>query len=119
MSVIHLSDANQLGRRATVADGEVTVRRGPSTSFRWSEIIVSIYDASGNEVTTVASGTISGKSVKTGTTRSEDFPTTPTINLATDSWSWKPELSTVKEFRFTAASLPTDHTYDITVSSWG
>lgn len=117
MSIITLS--SQLGRRATVADGAVVVRKGASTSLRVTEIIITVYDADGDQVTT-ATGTISGESQASTSDRWEAFPTTPTINLATDaSWVWSAESSTKRAFRFTAAGLPADHTFDIAVSSWG
>ena len=101
--------------KITEASGEIEVRRGASTSLRWSELTVSVFDAAGEPVQN-ATGILSGRAQKTGSGRPQNF--VETIDLATDNWSWLPELSTVQRFFFSIAGLNAGYTYQVTVNSW-
>ena len=101
--------------RTTEAQGEIEIRRGASTSLRWSEVTVNIFDGSGSEIDT-ATGTLTGRALKTGSGKPQTFE--ETINLATDNWSWLPELSTVQAFFFSISGLNAGYTYQITINSW-
>ena len=97
------------------SDSPITLDMGESTARRWSEVTIRVFDASGDAVTT-ATGTITAQAIKSGTDKPEDFNTT--INLATDDWSWLPELSTVRQFVFTVSGLNAGYTLQFTVNNW-
>ena len=103
------------GKISKEADGQIEIRRGTATSLRWSEITVNVFDANGEEVDE-ATGTLSGKALKTGSGKPQDFE--ENIDLSTDNWSWLPEMSTVRSFFFSISGLNTGYSYQITVSSW-
>ena len=103
------------GRR-TEASGELEIRRGADTLRPWSEISVSVFDAAGEPVTT-ATGVISGEVLKVGQGRRQ--PLTNTLNLDTDHWSYRAELSAVQRLFFTVSGLNAGYFYEITVASVG
>ena len=100
---------------STEADGEITVPLGRESGKRWHEITVRIFNASNQPVTT-ATGTLTAKALKSGTDKPEDFE--EEIDLSSDPWSWKPELSTVRAFMFTVTGLNAGYSYQITINNW-
>lgn len=96
-------------------DGEITVNLGPESGKRWHEITIRIFDDNNNRVTT-ATGTFTGKALKSGTDKEEEFA--ETIDLSSDPWSWKPELSSVRAFLFSVSGLNPNYTYQITINNW-
>ena len=99
----------------TEADGEITVSLGAESGKRWNEITVRVFDGSNNPVTT-ATGTLSAKAIKSGTDKPEDFE--ETIDLSSDPWSWRPEMSTVRAFIFSVSGLNAGYSYQITINNW-
>ena len=103
------------GPMATEAQGEIEIRRGASTALRWSEVTVNVFDGNGDEVDT-ATGTLTGKALKTGSGKAQDFE--ESIDFETDEWSWLPEMSTVQRFFFLVSGLNAGYSYQITINSW-
>ena len=101
--------------KTTEADGEIEIRRGSSTSLRWSEVTVRVCNSADEPVNT-ATGTLTGQVLKSGSGKRQNF--TETLNLATDDWSFLPELSTIQSFFFSVSGLNAGYTYQITVNSW-
>ena len=101
--------------RTTEAAGEIEIKRGTSTSLRWSEVTVRVFDASDAPVSE-ATGTLTGQVLKTGSGKRQDFQNP--LNLVSDDWSFTPELSTVRSFFFSISGLNAGYTYQITVNSW-
>ena len=98
------------------SDSPVTVTLGASTAQRWKEITLQVFDDRERPVNTGATGTVTGQAVKSGTNNPEDFE--ESIDLATDDWSWKPELSTVSEFIFGISGLNAGYTLQFTINNW-
>ena len=99
------------------SDGELEIDRGASTSLRWTEVTVNVFDATGAAAdTSMVTGILSGQVLKAGCGKREDF--NRAMNLATDDWSWKPELSTVQTFYFSISGLNSGYTYQVSVNSW-
>ena len=106
----------QSGRR-TESEGEIEIDRGASTSLRWTEVTVAVFDDSGDAADpSTVTGTLTGSVLKAGAGKREDF--NESIDLSSDPWSWKPELSTVQIFYFSVSGLNADHTYEISINSW-
>ena len=101
------------GRR-TEASGEIEILRGPDSLKLWSEITVAVFNGAGDPVTT-ATGIITGQVLKVGQGQRQNL--TNTLNLATDHWSYRAELSAVQRFFFTISGLNAGYTYSITVAS--
>ena len=101
----------------TESEGEIEIDRGASTSLRWTEVTVAVFDSNGAAADpSTVTGTLTGEVQKAGSGKREDFATA--MNLATDDWSWKPELSTVNVFYFGISGLNAGHTYQVSVNSW-
>lgn len=101
----------------TEAEGEIVINRGASTSLRWTEVTVAVFDANGAAANpSMVTGTLTGEVQKAGSGKRENFATA--MNLATDDWSWKPELSTVNELFFRISGLNANYTYEVSVNSW-
>lgn len=99
------------------SDGEFEIDRGSSTSLRWTEVTVAVFDENDSPADpNMVTGVLSGQVIKAGSGKREDFATT--MNLATDDWSWKPELSTVNLFYFSITGLNSNYTYEVSVNSW-
>lgn len=99
------------------SDGEIEIDRDASTSLRWTEVTVSVFDTSGDPADpSIVTGMITGSVIKAGSGKRESFDTE--MNLATDNWSWKPELSSVNRFFFEITGLNAGFTYEVSVNSW-
>ena len=97
------------------SDSPIRLELGASSAQRWTEIAIRVYDADNNPVST-ATGMITVQAVKSGTDKPEPF--TDDIDLSSDSWSWKPELSTVTAFIFSIVGLNANYSIQFTINNW-
>ena len=97
------------------ANGTTTIDLSNEDHLPWSEIAVSFTDNTGQPVASVASGTLSGAVRGTGSDQYEDFD--ETLTLANGDRRWRPFFSFIDSMQVTAAGLPADLFFTVTVTS--
>lgn len=96
-------------------NGTTTIDLSSETHLPWTEIAVAFTDAMGDPVTTVASGTLAAAARGEGSDQYESFD--EALELVDGDRRWRPFLSFVDSLQVTAAGLPADIFYTVTITS--